>query len=325
MLARKGLGTRWAKYQEGIRYRTEPDAEPNRTEPNRTEPRRIRKAKAEPRRTGKMKLPNRTEPNRLIFENYGTERNRTEPVPSCLRRPTRQLCSQAARQDGRQVSLALKRGTAKGDSTMKSLKSHVQVTFKWLKGDLNMIFKWYYGGIPFCGSPFQGQWRYAWSKPGGHPSTRPESIDDRQRAVQASKPALTSRIELLWLLCVLATYRALISSVGKVLVSLVPNRCGQRQRNERPAEYQCQMGSQGRGLNIGQHEGLNRKGIESKTQSNRLLLTTPIPYDIALRPPFLGTPLELAKMSRMAISTLNLRTVTDYNFDVETLNANDVL
>ena len=33
------------------------------------------------------------------------------------------------------------------------------------------------------------------------------------------------------------------------------------------------------GLNVGQREGLNMQRIESKTQSNRLLLTTPIPWD----------------------------------------------
>ena len=30
-------------------------------------------------------------------------------------------------------------------------------------------------------------------------------------------------------------------------------------------------------LNIGQHEGLNMSTVESKTQSNQLLLPTPIP------------------------------------------------
>ena len=34
------------------------------------------------------------------------------------------------------------------------------------------------------------------------------------------------------------------------------------------------------GLNIGQHEGLNMQRVESKTRSNRLLLTTPIPWDL---------------------------------------------
>ena len=82
--------------QEGIINRTEP-AEPNgtepfnsgtgrnrtrkRTEPDRTEPRRVRKTQAEPRRTGEQVFPNRTEPNPSIFEQSGTETNRTEPVP----------------------------------------------------------------------------------------------------------------------------------------------------------------------------------------------------------------------------------------------------
>ena len=83
--------------QGGIRNRTEP-AEPNRAETfdsgtdrnrtqNRTEPdrRRVRKTKAQPRRTGKCSVPNRTESNRLILEKSGTETNRTEPVPSWIK------------------------------------------------------------------------------------------------------------------------------------------------------------------------------------------------------------------------------------------------
>ena len=39
-----------------------------RTGPNRTEPLRVRKARAEPRRTAKTIFPNRTEPNRFLPE-----------------------------------------------------------------------------------------------------------------------------------------------------------------------------------------------------------------------------------------------------------------
>ena len=76
-------------------YETEPNrTEPNRTEPfisgtgrnrtrkrsepNRTQPRRVRKAQAEPRRTGKDICPNRTEPNQRIVEKH-SEPNRIEP------------------------------------------------------------------------------------------------------------------------------------------------------------------------------------------------------------------------------------------------------
>ena len=40
-----------------------------------------------------------------------------------------------------------------------------------------------------------------------------------------------------------------------------------------------QEGPKEGGLNIGQHEGLSMETIESRTRSNQLLLTTPIPWD----------------------------------------------
>ena len=51
------------------------------------------------------------------------------------------------------ISLALKRGAAKGYSTMKSLKSNCYITFRSLLSDLKVTFC----AFPFCGSPFPGQ------------------------------------------------------------------------------------------------------------------------------------------------------------------------
>ena len=42
-----------------------------------------------PRWTGTFKFPNRTEPNRCIFKKSGTGTNRTEPVPSWIKRHAR--------------------------------------------------------------------------------------------------------------------------------------------------------------------------------------------------------------------------------------------
>ena len=89
---------RRSPFQEGTRNQSEP-AEPNRTEPlhsgtalfrnrmrkrteaNRKEPRRVRQKKTS--RTASNRDNLSFEPNRIVFNNYGTDTNRTEPVPSC--------------------------------------------------------------------------------------------------------------------------------------------------------------------------------------------------------------------------------------------------